>query len=227
MKKLFFILTVLSLPTFSTASAQTIDCAAIKSVPAIEFTTSYGKLAYDFSKNNKQITEIAARHGIIEKGLFASGLATINVSWEISVNTIGKIYGDYDICVVPTKINVFIGYTDPKIYISNEIKKDSCEYNVVLRHEQTHQQINKTALDYFIPLFQDAVEKIAANVKPVQVSSLTEIDKATTRLTQTYDKKISPLIKVFKEDLLTEQSKLDNHSNYEHEKKLCTKKLKK
>lgn len=221
MKKLFFILTISAVYGLIIKSAKAVDCAALQSVPAIEFTTSYGKLRYDFTKNNNQITKIADKYGIVEKGLFASGLATVNVNWEISINTIGKIYGDYEVCVVPTSINVFIGYTDPVIYVSRDITPNACEYNVVLRHEQTHHQINKAALDYFIPMFQDAIYRVVDNVKPLKVAHITEIDKATTELTKKYNQKISPLVNVFKNELLLEQGKLDNHNNYEYEQNLC------
>lgn len=221
MKKLFFILTIFAF-IFATAQPSFAgNCNNIKSSPAIEFTTSYGKLKYDNSKNNQQITAIAGRYGIVERGLFASGLATVNVNWEISINTLGKIMGDYDICVVPTSINVHIGFADPTIYISNQLEKNTCEYNVVKRHEQTHQQINKAALDYFLPLFQDAIRKIVANVKPHHVAHISEIDDATSKLTKTYNQKIAPLIEVFKNELLIEQGKLDNHNNYQFESKLC------
>lgn len=220
MKKLFFILT--SLFFFSCPlKAAAFDCAQLNSNPAIVFSTSYGKLAYDYTKNNDQITAVASRYGIAEKGLFASGLATVNVVWEITVSSMGKVYGDYNVCVVPTEINVFIGFDQPTIYISRDLAKNSCEYNVVMRHEQTHQQINKSALDYFLPLFQDALEKIADTIKPVTVAHITQIDDATNRLTREYNKKLSPLIEVFKNELLTEQSKLDNRTNYQHEKELC------
>lgn len=197
------------------------DCTAVKSTPTIKFTTSYGKLKYNTNKNNQQITAIANQYGIVEHGVFASGLATVNVNWEISINTLGKIISDYNICVVPTSINVHIGFADPTIYLSNQMSPDTCEYKVVLRHEQTHQQINKTALDYFLPLFKQAIYKIVANTPPSSVANISEIDKATTEMTQVYNKKISPLIEVFKNELLAEQGKLDNTSNYRFESRLC------
>lgn len=221
MKKLFFILTHLTLQMLFINPVSADGCRNVKSIPAVEFSTSYGRLSYDFSKNNHQVTELAKKYGIVEQGLFASGLATVNVSWEISLNTVAKVYGDYDVCVVPTSVQVFIGFTEPTIYISRDVPKNTCEYNVVLRHEQTHQQINKAALDYFIPLFQEAILKIIAKVKPVPVAHITEIDTATNQLTQTYNKKISPLIEVFKDELLIEQGKLDNLQNYQHEQDLC------
>ncbi len=221
MKKLFFILIFFHTTLLSPEKVQAFDCMQAATIPTIELSTSYGNLKYDHSKNNQQITDIAAKHGISEKGLFASGLATTNVSWEIAVNTIGKIYTNYDICVVPTSIKVFIGFSDPTIYISNQIIKDSCEYNVVLRHEQTHQQINKAALDYFLPMFHRALKQIVKTISPEHISVLTEIDNSTTRLTQKYNSKLAPLIEAFKQELLTEQSKLDNHKNYNFEQNIC------
>ena len=196
-------------------------CADITPSPVIKYSTSYGRLNYDFSKNNQQITQVAQTYGIIERGLFAAGLATVNVNWEISINTLGQIIDDYNICVIPTTVNVFIGYNQPQIYISKDLEPDSCEYKVVLRHEQTHQQINKTALDYFLPRLKEQINQIIKTVGPTPVSSITDIDKATIDLTQTYNQKIAPLINDFKNELLHEQSKLDNHTNYEHESKLC------
>ena len=197
------------------------ECGKTPVSPEIEFTTSYGKLRYNHEHNNQRLTEIAAQYGISEKGLFASGLSTVNINWEISTDTLGQVGTDGSVCVIPTKINLYIGFSDPVIYISKELQPGSCEYNVVKRHEQTHQQINKTALDYFLPLFRDALTKIIAAVPPEQVNHISQIDNATSRLTAEYNRRLSPLIEVFKEELLLEQSKLDNRDNYLHEKNLC------
>ena len=221
MKKLFFILTISSFFYFFSTTSQAADCSEYQSVPQIIFGSSYGKLRYDTSLDNQGITQIAKNYNTIEKGLFASGLATVNVKLKIDLETYTEIRSDYDICVIPDKLHVFIGFVDPVIYISNELPRDSCEYNVVLRHEQTHQQINKSSLDYFIPLFQDAIEKIAGTVPPRHIGSLSEADAATELLIKSYNRKIAPLVNVFKKELLLEQAKLDNSANYEHEKQIC------
>ena len=220
MKKLLIILTS-GLFWLTAPAAKAMDCSQIKSIPSVEFSTSYGKLRYDKSKNNLEITNIAKQYGIKEKGLFAAGLATINVNFEVSVNTLGKIYGPKNICVVPTNINIYIGFSDPVIYLSKNLRPGSCKYNVVLRHEQTHQQINKNALEYFLPLFQEAIYKIIPTVSPINVEDSNAIDQATTQLTQIYNQKITPLIEVFKAELLSEQGKLDNLDNYQHEEEIC------
>ena len=224
MKKLFFILTFLLffLCFQNNVWAQTSDlCATLKAEPEIVFTTSYGKLRYDYSYNLQELTRLGQQYNIVEKGLFASGLAIVSVNWEVSLDTISKIIGDTNICVVPTKLKVFIGYQDPTIYISNQLSPGSCEYNVVVRHEQTHHQINTAALEYFIPSLRQAVEKIAKEIKARQIDSPSKIDDATNALTEEYIANIEPLIRHFKSELLKEQGKLDNQMNYAMESNLC------
>ncbi len=218
MKKLFFILIFCSC-LVETAFAY--DCSDFPVNPEIEFYSSYGSLNYDLSKTNSEITAIASQYGIMEKGLFASGLATVDVEWEISADTVGRFVSNYNICVVPERIKVYIGFSDPVIYVSKEIRKDKCKTELVIRHEQTHQQINKTALDYFLPLFQHAFYKIVKDVKPVHVANISEVDKASAELTREYNVRLSPLIDFFKKEMLKEQHKLDNADNYQYEQQLC------
>ncbi len=220
MKKLFIILTILA-NTFLLKNVQAFDCASAAPKPQIDFYTSYGKLTYDLTKSQHEITAIAKKSGILEKGLFASGLATIQVAWEINVNTLSERISQNEICVFPKSLEIFIGYQNPVIYLEKNLKPNSCQYNLVMRHEQTHQQINKTALEHFLPLFYKQIIKIAGQMPPEKVEKVSEINKATERLSQNYTRQITPLIDFFKKQLLAEQYKLDNKSNYIHEAELC------
>lgn len=224
MKKLFFILTFLSFVLCCGAASDAAEndaCASVSADPEIIFTTSYGKLKYDFSYNQQGLTLLGKQYGILEQGLFASGLAVVGVNWEISLNTISRVVNDSEICVVPTSLNVFIGYQDPTIFIANQLQPGTCEYNVVVRHEQTHHQINTAALEYFIPGLRRSVQAIARDIKPYRIDSPSKIDEATNKLTDAYIVKVEPLISHFKNELMHEQGKLDNHTNYKLEGDLC------
>lgn len=223
MKKLFFILTFCTFAAGSGKLSAAVpgDCAQFKIIPEIEFTTSYGKLKYDDSYTRRQLTVLGEKFGILEQGLFASGLAVISVNYQVSVNTVSRILSENRICVIPTSVNIFIGYQNPVIYLSNDLKPDTCEYNVVLRHEQTHQQINTAALEYFIPKLKSAARVIVNKVGPVEVDTPRKIDIATQDLIKTYARQIEPLIEYFKNELMKEQGKLDNHRNYQLEGDLC------
>lgn len=223
MKKLFFILTNLALflvimfPDDARASA----CDSLKTNPEVHFSTSYGRLVYDYSYNREEITNISSGTEFQESGAFLSGLATVSIEKEAEVGTITETIGDNIICVLPRKVNVYVGLSNPKIYISRDLRKGSCTYNVVMRHEQTHQRINKAALDYFIPIFKVAAEKMAQNLKPIQISSYAEMDSASRRLSEQMYNEFEKIVNIFKKKLAVEQSKLDSGSNYAAEENIC------
>lgn len=232
MKKIFFTLTTvfslffgISLSFAQVSELQVLDenviCDKLNYVPEIAFTTSYGKLTYNMDLGHKPLTDLGQSLGIVEKGLFAAGLATVGVNWELGVDTISRVLDENDICVIPVKVNIFIGYENPVIYISKDLKPETCEYNIVLRHEQTHQQINKLALEYFVPRLKKAVEAIAKDVKPVGIERLSQIDETNEQISKEYIREISPLVEHFKKELLKEHGKLDNQANYDHESDMC------
>ena len=218
MKKLFFILTTfIFAPHLSFAA----DCSAVPVNPQIKITASYGKLTYDNTKNTAEITEMAKKFNLVERGLFASGLSTVNVNFDITINTLGNLIGNSEFCVVPTDINIFLGLEKPTVYLSNELNKDSCAYNLVLRHEKIHQQINKTTLEYYLPIFKDGATAIIKKIKPVHITNIDDIEKTTGDLTKLYNEKLTPLVDFIKKEMLSEQQKLDNPGNYQFESSLC------
>lgn len=196
-------------------------CETIVSEPQINFTTSYGKLVYDFSKSRAELTELGNQAGIFEQGTFAAGLALVNISYEYNLTTARRVMWNNDLCVIPTAIDIFIGYKNPVIYMAKELIPDSCTYNLVLRHEQVHQQINTEALEYFIPRFQQQLNKIAHEIKPVHLNASEPQDKATEILTNAYTTRLNNLVAVLRNEILTEQHKLDNSGNYRMEGDVC------
>ena len=218
MKNLFFILTILFFVSSNTLAA---NCESLTVNPKITIKSSYGKLNYNTSKTTDEITDIAKRFNLVETGLFASGLSTVNVIFDITINTFSNIMGNSEFCVTPTEVIIFLGLEQPTIYISKELKQNSCQYKVVLRHEKVHQQINKSTLEYFLPLFKNSATSIIKNIKPVHVTDINNIKNATAELTKTYNKKLTPLVEYIKKEMLTEQQKLDNPNNYLYENSLC------
>ena len=193
-KKLFFILTTI---LFVAKSVLAADCSNIKTNIQINLTSSYGKLLLNQDKPLSEITTLAKSLNLVENGLFASGLSTVNVNFDITLNAVGTPLEEGVFCVAPTKITLFFGLDSPTIYLANELIKDSCEYNLVLRHEQTHQQINVKALEYFIPLFEQAIKKISQEIpaEPVTAMSRSALSRGSEQIAEAYSKRIEPLNK--------------------------------
>ena len=222
MKKILFILTIYFYLTAQSFAQKTEDCSGVKVAPEIQFSTSYGNLQYDFGKTTQTITQIAARIGNKERSAFATGLATVTVDNEYVLGTKAvSLFPQKGYCVIPEKINVYVGFSDPVIYISRELKKKSCQYNLVMLHEKTHQRINKTALDYFVPYFQFAASKIGYELQPIYIESLDEINTVTNKMTLEFTRCFDKVLAIFKKELAVEQGKLDNQANYMIEDDIC------
>ncbi len=223
MKNLVIILTFLCFwgGILSNAAARS-SCSGLKVSPEIKVSTSFGQLRYDFSLNTDQITRLKAQNGYRESGLFIHGLATLTVhnEYEVGVKRYPLDWGK-GYCIVPVVVNIFVGYETPRIYISNELEPDSCRYNLVLLHEQTHQRINIATLKYFLPIFEKAAAKIVKNMKPVKITSKKQIDKAVEEITKEFSDKFDKVVDLFVKELAIEQGKLDNNINYSMETKLC------
>ena len=222
MKKIVFLL-ILFFLFFGTDGWAASSCRDINVQPKINFETSYGQLRYDFSKNTREITKISERLGKPEATPFTTGLATVTVENEYIIGTAALPRGRGKYCVVPKEVYVYVGFSRPTIFISNELMKNTCHYNLVVLHEQTHQRINKTALDYFIPYFQMGAEKIARELTPIEIDSTAKIDAATDKITQVFSDRFDKLLNLFKKELAVEQGKLDNQINYSFEDDICKK----
>jgi len=228
MKKLFFVLILsaifyLALPVY--AEKATVDmrgeCESMVSVPELVLTTSYGKLVYDFSLSKNELSKMAQQAGIFEQGVFAAGLALVNIDSEFELETLTQTMDNNDRCILPQRFKVYIGFSRPTIYMAKELQPGSCNYNLVLRHEQVHQQINKQALEYFIPIIRRELSEIIKKIPPAYVGRMDSEDKISAALTQKYYNAVTPLVNHLRDQILEEQRKLDNRSNYRKESGIC------
>ena len=219
MKKLFFILTLLLF--FTSSAFCNDDCSTLSINPNIKVISSYGKLVFDNTRSKEELTSLAEQQNYLEKGLFANGLSTANINFDITLKTQTISLNNGVYCVVPDEIIVFLGIDSPIIYISKELKENSCEYNIVMQHEKTHQQINKKTLEYYLPLFKSASTTIIKSIKPVSIKNAEDLNIITNNYIQTYNQKLNPLVDFIKKELFNQQQKLDNPDNYKFENSLC------
>lgn len=229
MKKIFFILTILNFIYIDTVFAQnTPNSAELRRIceqtaiePTLIFYSSYGKLEYNKQYTRQNLTQLGKNMGMFEEGDLASGLALVDVASEYELNTSIRKMVNNAVCIIPQELSVYIGFQNPVIYLAQELEKGTCLYNLVLRHEQVHQQINVNALEYFIPLIYDRVKIIVKNMRPVYIQSERETKKRANEITAYYAAQINKLVEEFKQEILIEQRKLDNKQNYQLESNIC------
>ena len=183
-------------------------------------SSSYGKLRYNHNYNNSKLAAMAASHNLGQVGMYTAGLSLADIVWTLSLDTVSYNSGD-SVCIVPVKVNVFVGFQDPTIYISSELPKNSCQYQVVLRHEQQHQQINTVLLDYYLPILKQKMEQKLSVLKMQIIKRGQDKDAMVEKMNNQYMAAVRPLIDDLKQILNTEQRRLDTRENYQYETKIC------
>lgn len=228
MKKYLIALFVIILSGYSSDTrawsyGEFISCNGMNSKPKIIFKTSYGQLIHDISTPKSTIQTIAAAQGNVpDKGYEIGGLATLQPLYTIKVNDARLKYLDETAtCVLPKEIEIYFGFSKPVIYIPKELPHDSCRFSLTMRHEQTHQRINKLTLDYFLPLIKKTIIKTVYDVKAIKVSSPEEAQQGLAVLIQYYNAKISAILEEYNKARNAEQMKLDNLTNYSNEWEIC------
>jgi len=186
--------------------------------PELVFLSSYGKLEYkykdplvmkDYSPRTRN-----SKHTVL-------GLTIPNPTLEVNVETtVVDNNIDEVVCVVPEKIEIFFGFVKPTIYISRDIKEKKCRKTLVLRHEQTHQQINILALNYFLPQMKKLVSQQISQMEPI-VAPRELQKKAVEEMNMFIMARMANLVEQFNIFLDKEQDKLDNEENYLFEGSVC------
>ena len=226
MKKIVFTPTIcifaLLLIGNNSIAAQKNRCADLATNPQIRLRSSYGKLNYIHTYNTAQLNSLASRYNIKEHGMFVAGLSYVDVDWKVVLHSTIHNFHDYS-CVIPSGIDIYLGYRNPVIYLSNNLKFDTCEYNLVLRHEQQHHQINKAVLDYYLPLLRTQFKQKLSILKSHEIPADKTADDITKELNIIYADAIRPVVERFQITLQIEQSRLDNAKNYQYEENLCRK----
>ena len=228
MKNIAFILTSCIFAFSSTAYSQEIApdaadnrCAQYTKTPKLRLRSSFGKLRYDFEQNEAQLIAISKKQHLTHNNdMHMTGLSICGMDWSFSLSSMTKIT-DNGRCVIPTSVDVFVGYRNPVIYIDKKLNKDSCIYKVAMRHEQQHQQINVAVLEYYLPTIKLELEKALSVLQAQPIEEGQKSSQTADKLNMKYAEAIRPIINRFQITLRIEQEKLDSRENYIKESKLC------
>ena len=232
MKKVFFTLILLMIFANNTFANNDVskyveDCLAVISKPDIKITSSYGKLKYNFDKNEDFLRRETERK-YVEQGQRMPddhkpiGLTKVRqvLDFNMEVGVIGVSDAKY--CVYPKKIDAHLGYSVPTIYILKGLEKGSCVYDVALRHEKTHMEIYIHALDYYLPTFKKSVYELL-DKKGVRIANDTkEAESMAEKLNEDYLSEIKSSVNLWRKQVEEEQMKMDSIENYTLESRICS-----
>ncbi len=230
MKKVFFTL-IFVVVFINNAVAKDVsryvnDCLAVIDQPKLKITSSYGKLKYNFDKDEdflrkETIKKFATQGDMLSIGYKPLGLTVVRQGFEFDMEVGVVSVSDGMSCFYPKNIKAHVGYYVPTIYILKYLEKDTCMYDVALRHEKTHMEIYIHALDYFMPVFKKAAEGLLGRVGVKIADNDGAFEKKAMELYENYKSRLQSEFDNWRKSVEEEQSKLDSMDNYTLETRIC------
>lgn len=188
--------------------AKFLSCDSLNPNPIIRLKVAYGKLFHDSSTAYNQIQTMKSKSP--ETCPITSGFADLRLLYEINFKQEKTVEKGSLFCVFPKIIEVSLYYEEPTIYVANEYNYKSCYFSQVLRHFQTHQQINKVTFELALPHIYKAIRESFGQLKAYKALNSQEAGQASRKLTEYYTAQLETIIKKFEEIRLNENKKFDD-----------------
>lgn len=202
------------------------ECLSVISRPKVDVTSSYGKLRYNFERDEKffrreTAKRFAAEGAEMPENMEPVGLTKVSDSFDFNLLLAPIEISRGYTCLYPKEIKAYLGYYVPTVYILKNLSHESCLYKVTLRHEKTHMQLYIEALDYFLPEFKKTAERLFDTVGVKIVAPNESAEEAAKALNAAYQKVMKDKVEKWREAVEAEQMKFDSPVNYLIESKLC------
>ena len=227
MKKLFYILIFFSFAFFSdstVAGNMNARCKPFVQSPHVTIKVKFEPLRYDYSKTPRTLERMHQKeyNGVTHDNYRINGLTPYNLKTTLEFNIFKKVFNDGVTCFYPGQIDLVFTLKDPVIYIARDIKRGTCEYEITMRHEQTHEQVNLDALAYYLPRIRDA---FIATVKKYAVAGRERddvpLEVVQENLHKKYFETLNPLLEELQQEIAATQSQFDTLEHYNYESGLC------
>ena len=178
-----------------------------------EIISHLGKINYIGEYSSKELADKFPERAVKNQDML--GLTAIALEYSVILHINKYKMSDGSFCVYPKNVQVNIGYSNPTIYLSSDLKKGSCVYKRTLRHEWQH-----LVLIYIY--FQQYIHSIKRNLSSgPQILVTKKTETADNLLQQKYSETIEKIHSANMEKLMEFEKQLDSFENYQNEGNLC------
>lgn len=160
------------------------------------------------------------RTGIVNLGKRGRtmGITSYSPRFQLAANSKAQQVGA-GYCVYLTEVIADYGFNTHEVYIAKEFPLDSCEYTVVLDHENQHVAINRTTLAEYVPKVRAALEQaVAAGIGPIY-SPTPRV--GGTDVLQRLAQEVAPVLREAQQAQAKRNASIDTAGNYHDTSKKC------
>lgn len=155
------------------AHAQAQDQAACPSVaaPQISVRINDPGAQVTSTKSLRQINTLAGSHGLTRKGGMILGVTEVKLRSGVKVSYVGAPVGKAT-CVSVSKMEINFGLKNHRVHLPREYARGSCQFNVVLRHEMAHVDVNRRSVKKYAMMLKNEMRSVLRRAGAVSASSM-------------------------------------------------------
>lgn len=202
-------------PVFAAAG----PCAPSRAPITLDFTTNAPAPIYNNRLTVAGIRNLFTVRGapLGERHQKALGITYVETMLSMQAATRLKPEGR-GFCVYLDKVTADFGWDRMEVYVASEYKPGSCEYRMILDHENQHVAINQGALRESAPRVRAALEAILRDQGPLYVADANRgADQALTAI----HNRMSGALEGFQRIMAEGNGAIDTDSNYEAVSQMC------
>lgn len=168
---------VLGLPALAQAACPRVADAAI----SVQIVDPGPRVTS--TKSLEQINVMAGSHGLLRNGFKVLGMTSIKLDTGVSVNYQGQPVGGA-VCVSVNRVEVQFGLKDHHVSVPREYPQGGCHYNVVMRHEMAHVDVNRRTVRKYADVLKNDLRAALRRSGAVAAASMVEGQNAQTAVIQ-------------------------------------------
>ena len=135
------------------------------------------------TKSLDQINVMAGSHGLLRDGFKVLGITTIKLDNGIKVKYQGQPVGGA-VCVSVNRVEVTFGLKDHHVSVPREYPQGSCHYNVVMRHEMAHVDVNRRTVRKYADILKNDMRAALRRSGAVAASTMVQGQNVQTAVIQ-------------------------------------------
>ncbi len=151
-------------------AASAAECAAPEAPAAIKVRVDEGEVRMVTTASIAEVTEKAGLPTAAgaRGGQHALGLTHSAFEQRFVVDVSSTDAGAGWRCSRIREVRAHVGFTAMDVYVAREYSEGSCQYDAVLEHEKHHVAINREVLRQHSGVFEQALQRLAAEVGPLR-----------------------------------------------------------
>lgn len=207
---------ILTVVLAGAARAQQVECPMPGVArPVVHFALQLPQPVYHHDRDLAHLSQFASHLERVPDNAILTGLTT----WQnaVSLKAAGQAKGlRNSYCTWISEVWLTLGYPNADVYVASVYPQNSCEYSVVLAHENTHVALTNAAFRDWAPRIEAALHRLVDRDGMATPTAAPRNDFPQLILAR-----LRPELQAMEQDVRARNATIDTPENYRREKAKC------